>query len=248
MIDIHGGGVDLKFPHHENEMAQSEAACGTNLANYWMHNGHVMVNGVKMSKSLGNFITAHDLLEKHPANVIRLSILKTNYKMPFDFTDALFKECGTINDKVYNALKQANLEVQLKGLEVGKLTQEQLKGGMNALNCTLYWANQLEMSGCAGHYFQDDKIDGVITLTAFGCGPDSLMIERLMRRAKELNKPMLSLTIDEHTGEAGFITRLEAFIDMLYRKKRSKIISNISIPEYNYTPQTNVCENILSEK
>ena len=124
-IDIHGGGVDLKFPHHENEMAQSEAACGTNLANYWMHNGHVMVHGVKMSKSLGNFITAHELLEKHPANVIRLSILKTNYKLPFDFTDALFKECGTINDKVYNALKQANLEVQLKGLEVGKLTQDE---------------------------------------------------------------------------------------------------------------------------
>lgn len=124
-IDIHGGGVDLKFPHHENEMAQSCAACGTNLANYWMHNGHVMVNGVKMSKSLGNFITAHELLEKHPANVIRLSILKTNYKLPFDFTDALFKECGTINDKVYNALKQANLEVQLKGLEVGKLAQDE---------------------------------------------------------------------------------------------------------------------------
>lgn len=123
-IDIHGGGVDLKFPHHENEMAQSCAACGTNLANYWMHNGHVMVNGVKMSKSLGNFITAHELLEKHPANVIRLSILKTNYRLPFDFTDALFKECGTINDKVYNALKQANLEIQLKGLESGKLTQD----------------------------------------------------------------------------------------------------------------------------
>lgn len=123
-IDIHGGGVDLKFPHHENEMAQSVAACGTNLANYWMHNGHVMVNGVKMSKSLGNFITAHELLEKHPANVIRLSILKTNYRLPFDFTDQLFKECGTINDKVCNALKQANLEIQLKNLEVGKLTKD----------------------------------------------------------------------------------------------------------------------------
>lgn len=124
-IDIHGGGVDLKFPHHENEMAQSVAASGTNLANYWMHNGHVMVNGVKMSKSLGNFITAHELLEKHPANVIRLSILKTNYRLPFDFTEALFKECGTINDKVYNALKQANLEIQLKGLEVGKVTLDE---------------------------------------------------------------------------------------------------------------------------
>ena len=68
-----------------------------------------------------------------------------------------------------------------------------------------------------------------------------------MRKAKEAGKPMLCLTIDEHTGEAGFITRLEAFIDMLYRKKRSKIIKDISIEKYNYTPQTNICENVLSE-
>ena len=123
-IDIHGGGVDLKFPHHENELAQSEAACSSNLANYWMHNGHVLVNGVKMSKSLGNFYTVRDLLEKYPANVIRLSILKTNYKMPFDFTDTLFSECSTINEKVGNALKQANLEIQLKELKTGIVTSD----------------------------------------------------------------------------------------------------------------------------
>ena len=120
-IDIHGGGVDLKFPHHENEIAQSEAAKGNSLANYWMHNGHVMVNGVKMSKSLGNFITARELLEKHNANAIRLSVLKTNYRLPFDFTDQLFVETESIDEKVRNALKQANLEIQLKGLEVGKV-------------------------------------------------------------------------------------------------------------------------------
>ena len=123
-IDIHGGGVDLKFPHHENEMAQSKLARDTKLANYWMHNGHVMVNGVKMSKSLGNFITAHELLEKHPANVIRLSILKTSYRLPFDFTDALFKESSTINDKVMNSLKQANLEIQVNDIKVGNITRD----------------------------------------------------------------------------------------------------------------------------
>ena len=74
------------------------------------------------------------------------------------------------------------------------------------------------------------------------------MLERVMRKAKEAGKPMLNLTIDEHTGEAGFITRLEAFIDMLYRKKRSKIIKEISINEYNYAPQTNICESILQDK
>jgi len=118
-IDIHGGGVDLKFPHHENEMAQAKGAWGTKLANYWIHNGHVMVDGVKMSKSLRNFILARDLLDKYPANVIRLSILKTNYRLPFDFTKTLFNECGSINDKIGNALRQANLEIQLNDMKVG---------------------------------------------------------------------------------------------------------------------------------
>ena len=106
-----------------------------------------------------------------------------------------------------------------------------MQEGIASLGQKQYWANELEMTGTAGHYLKDNNIDGLITLNAFGCGPDSLMIERIMRKAKELGKPMLSLTIDEHTGEAGFITRLEAFIDMLYRKKRSKIISKIKIKE-----------------
>ena len=76
----------------------------------------------------------------------------------------------------------------------------------------------------AGYYLQDDKIDGVITLTAFGCGPDSLMLEDIKRKSKKFNKALLNLTIDEHTGEAGFITRLEAFCDMLYRNKRAQIM------------------------
>ncbi|MGN1338460.1 MAG: cysteine--tRNA ligase [Candidatus Coprovivens sp.] len=123
-IDIHGGGVDLKFPHHENEQAQNRAINGCELANYWMHNGHVMVNGVKMSKSLGNFILAHDLLEKYSANVIRLAVLKNNYRLPFDLTDALFADASSINDKVYNVMKQANLEIQLKGLTFGTITSD----------------------------------------------------------------------------------------------------------------------------
>ena len=72
----------------------------------------------------------------------------------------------------------------------------------------------------AGHYFQDEKIDGIITLTAFGCGPDSLMIEDIRRKAKQFSKPILNLTIDEHTGEAGFITRIEAFIDLIKRRRQ----------------------------
>ena len=73
-IDIHAGGVDLKFPHHENERAQSIAVNNSPLANYWMHNGHVMVNGVKMSKSLGNFTLAKDIIDKYNSNIIRLAV------------------------------------------------------------------------------------------------------------------------------------------------------------------------------
>lgn len=120
-IDIHGGGIDLKFPHHENEQAQNIAINGCGLANYWIHSGHLLVNGVKMSKSLGNFILARDLINKYSSNVIRLAILKNNYRQPFDFTDTLFDEAKTIDDKVKNAMKQAHLLVCLNDLKVGKI-------------------------------------------------------------------------------------------------------------------------------
>lgn len=86
-IDIHAGGSDLIFPHHENEIAQSEACTGKTLANYWMHNGMVKVDGEKMSKSLGNFITIRQLLEKYEPMAVRLFVLQAQYRKPLDFTD-----------------------------------------------------------------------------------------------------------------------------------------------------------------
>lgn len=87
-IDIHVGGGDLTFPHHENEIAQSEAVTGKPLANYWLHNGMIIVEGKKMSKSLGNFITIRKLLEKFEPMPVRLFILQTQYRKPVDFTEA----------------------------------------------------------------------------------------------------------------------------------------------------------------
>lgn len=91
-IDIHVGGSDLIFPHHENEIAQSSAVTGKPLARYWMHNGMITVNGVKMSKSLGNFITIRELLEKYDAMAVRLFILQVQYRKPLDFTDEALGE------------------------------------------------------------------------------------------------------------------------------------------------------------
>ncbi|MFH5563330.1 class I tRNA ligase family protein, partial [Listeria monocytogenes] len=81
-IDIHAGGQDLVFPHHEDEIAQSEAATGKTFANYWMHNAFLNIDGEKMSKSLGNFITLHDVLKDNDPNVIRFFMLSVHYRKP----------------------------------------------------------------------------------------------------------------------------------------------------------------------
>jgi cysteinyl-tRNA synthetase len=114
VFDIHGGGIDLVFPHHENENAQSCCANNTqNMANFWLHNGHLMVNGSKMSKSLGNFFTVRDLLENAPGEAIRLALLNTHYRQPLDFTnDALLAAKATL-DRFYKAIAFANNDTDI---------------------------------------------------------------------------------------------------------------------------------------
>ncbi|MFH1804909.1 MAG: cysteine--tRNA ligase [Pseudomonadota bacterium] len=106
-FDIHGGGSDLVFPHHENEIAQSCCAnAGSSYAKYWMHNGHLMVEGEKMSKSLGNFVTVHELLEKWPGEAIRLAMLGTHYHQPINWTEDNLKQAKETLDRFYSALRQ----------------------------------------------------------------------------------------------------------------------------------------------
>jgi len=107
-FDVHGGGVDLVFPHHENEIAQSRCAHGADIyAKYWMHNGYLMVEGEKMSKSLGNFYTVHDLLKEYPGEAIRLELLQTHYRKPLDFTKDGIAQARNVLDRFYTALKNA---------------------------------------------------------------------------------------------------------------------------------------------
>ena len=111
-LDIHGGGMDLIFPHHENEIAQSECACpGAPFARHWVHNGVLTVEGEKMSKSLGNFVTIRDALAGTPGEVIRMVLLSTHYRHPLDWTaDGLAKARLNV-DKLYNALYEASMVV-----------------------------------------------------------------------------------------------------------------------------------------
>ncbi len=107
-FDIHGGGIDLQFPHHENEIAQSTCAFHTPfMAKYWMHNGFLQVEGQKMSKSLGNFITIHDLLEEWPGEVLRLNMLRTHYRAPIDWTRKGLEESRRVLDKWYRVIGDA---------------------------------------------------------------------------------------------------------------------------------------------
>lgn len=106
-FDIHGGGPDLKFPHHENEIAQSEAATGKTYVNYWMHAGAVRVNKEKMSKSLGNFFTIREVLEKYPAEVIRYFLISSHYRSQVDYSEASLAEAKSALDRFYHALRSA---------------------------------------------------------------------------------------------------------------------------------------------
>src|SRR6202140_4643192 len=104
-FDIHGGGIDLLFPHHENEIAQSRCAFHSPvMANYWLHNGFLQVEGAKMSKSEGNFLTIRELLADWPGEVLRLNMLRTHYRQPIDWTTKGLQESQKILDEWYNAI------------------------------------------------------------------------------------------------------------------------------------------------
>ena len=93
-IDIHGGGYDLVFPHHENEIAQAEACTRKPFVRYWIHNGFITVNEEKMSKSLGNFFLVREILKKFPGEVVRFFLLSTHYRSPIDFDDQKLNTCA----------------------------------------------------------------------------------------------------------------------------------------------------------
>ena len=104
-FDIHGGGSDLMFPHHENEIAQSEASTGEQYVNYWMHVGFINVDGEKMSKSLGNFFTIRDVMDKFHPEVIRYFIVSSHYRSPVNFSDFALKEAKTALSRFYHSFK-----------------------------------------------------------------------------------------------------------------------------------------------
>jgi len=123
-MDIHGGGRDLIFPHHENEIAQAEAASGKSFVRYWIHNGFVNINQEKMSKSLGNFFTIKDILKKYHPEVIRLFLLSHHYRSPVDFSAETMDDAKAGLERIYTTL--AEVDVLLERKDLPEVSEEQL--------------------------------------------------------------------------------------------------------------------------
>ena len=130
-FDIHGGGLDLKFPHHENEIAQSECCSGKNFANYWMHVAPLNVNGKKMSKSLNNFITIKKVLEEFHPEVLRMFFYLTHYRKPINFTANSINEAKNILDKLYESLRDTDFTGTKIDLDYKNKFEEALKDDFN---------------------------------------------------------------------------------------------------------------------
>ncbi|HXV74531.1 MAG TPA: cysteine--tRNA ligase, partial [Sphingomonadales bacterium] len=130
-IDIHGGGLDLVFPHHENEIAQSKSSHnGKDLARFWVHNGYLTLKGEKMSKSLGNIVTIHGLLEKYPGEALRLALLSAHYRQPLDFSEDLVKEQKRRLDR----WQRLTVDTKRKRVKAGDVPKKVLAALMDDLN------------------------------------------------------------------------------------------------------------------
>jgi cysteinyl-tRNA synthetase len=130
-FDIHGGGADLQFPHHENEIAQSEGAFGQPMVNYWIHNGFVRVDNEKMSKSLGNFFTIRDVLKKYDAEVVRFFILRAHYRSPLNYSDAHLDDAKGALTRLYTALAGIDLGADKPEVDWNEAHAQRLREAMD---------------------------------------------------------------------------------------------------------------------
>jgi len=178
-LDIHGGGQDLAFPHHENEIAQSEAATGKEFARFWVHNGFVQINSEKMSKSLGNFFTIRDILAKFMPETLRYFLLSMHYRSPLDFSFEALEEAEKGVRRIYTALSQAREAVSGTKWSKSPLPQEmleELSGYEQGFAAAL--EDDLNTAGALGHLFGVVRLAGRIledkTLRKAEAGRDAL--------------------------------------------------------------------------
>jgi cysteinyl-tRNA synthetase len=151
-IDIHGGGNDLIFPHHENEIAQTESLTGKSFANYWVHNGMLQLSGEKMSKSLGNLVTIKDFLSQHDPDLLRMMILNSSYRSPLTFNEEVISQAERALDRLRQALRPSSLKDGMNGQVAAKSLAQQVqvtrKGFLDAMD------DDFNTAGAMGHLFE----------------------------------------------------------------------------------------------
>lgn len=188
-IDIHGGGADLEFPHHTNEIAQSEAKTGKTFANYWMHNGFVNVDNEKMSKSLGNFVTVHELLKNVDGEILRFFLATQHYRKPINFTEKAIRDAEKNLNYLKNAYQQPFQETddQSSLFEFKERFEHAMDNdfntanGMTVLFDFVKWIN-------SGHYNETIKQEFASMLAVFGIFFEDPVVEVLDEEIEHLIK------------------------------------------------------------
>ncbi|QGU96514.1 cysteine--tRNA ligase [Clostridium bovifaecis] len=216
-IDIHAGGADLVFPHHENEIAQSEARSGKPFANYWMHSAYLNINNRKMSKSLNNFFTTREILERYDAEIVRLFMLSAHYRTPLNFSDELLESAKASNDRLYNAI--GNLERLISEVKVQSLLDEE-KIYINVLGG--YKDKYIDKMD--DDFNTADAIAVIFDLvkdinTNVGVESSKELVEYCLNLIRELGKPLGILqksTIEDLNSE------IEALIEQRQQARRDK--------------------------
>jgi len=204
-IDIHGGGNDLIFPHHENEIAQTEAITGKPFARYWMHNGMLQLKGKKMSKSLGNLVPISDFLEEHPGDVMRLIVISSHYRSPLTFTDEVIKANERALDRLLSAKRPAMPNVEGAPADVLAKLDEQVKSTRQGF--TEAMDDDFNTAGALGQIFD---LVRVINQARSENATD----EELSPAQQALNELAGVLGLELNQGESKG-TQADAFIDLL---------------------------------
>lgn len=162
-LDIHGGGQDLIFPHHEDEIAQSEAGYGKKFANYWMHNGMVNVNNVKMSKSLGNFRTIRDLLKDYSGSVIRYFVISTHYRNPIDFSKQALDDAKNSYERLKNIISEIKDDKKINDDYLGQF-KEAMNSDLNTAKALSILWELIRDEKAFGKYETIKKMDDIFCL------------------------------------------------------------------------------------
>ena len=193
LIDIHGGGFDLKFPHHENEIAQSFAVNHHRLANYWIHNGFINVNGDKMSKSVGNVLLGKTAIELYDGEVVKFTILNTHYRAPINLTDETFVNAQNELDKIRKAIHNLSMKIQLLGKKPAAKTNlrdfsDFLTEMCDDLNISNALSSLYKIIKDTNQLLRDPLVDAKILQDYYGAIALSMNILGLCSKTKRLSK------------------------------------------------------------